>query len=101
MEELADCYNIEKLGTHRRKKLLKIMYKESEIETYINSLRPQMELRSKTKAKMNHGFTVISKVYESPLYRGLSSRLWNSVPMGLHNEKDYIKFKAEITKLII
>ena len=75
------------------------MCKECNIETDINFLRPQMELRSKAKVKMKHGFTVITEAYKRPLHQGL--RLWNSLPMDPQNEKDYDEFKAEITTIVL
>ena len=97
MDELHKKYNIEKLSTQRKRNLLKIMYKESRDTDNINYRRPQMELRSQSKVKMKSNFTAITKVYMSPLYRGL--RLWDTLPTDLQNEKGHVKFKKRITHI--
>ena len=44
-------------------------------------------LRSKAQVKMKHNFIAITKVYLSPLHRGLG--LLDTLPVNLHKEKDY------------
>ena len=97
IDVLHTMYNIEKLSVRRNRNLTKIMYRESKDMNNINLLRPQMELRSKTKVKMKLKFTSLTRVQMSRLYRGL--KLWDSLPPTLQKEDDYQTFKSELMKM--
>ena len=53
-----------------------------------------MGLRSRTKVKIKNAFTGITKMYDSPLYRGL--RLWDKLPPELQKEKKNVIFKHKL-----
>ena len=46
------------------------------------------------KVKMNNDVTSKTRVYNSPLYRGL--RLWDSLPENIQKETDKASFKKRI-----
>ena len=57
-----------------------------------------MDLRSKPKVKLKNKFTSKTKVYNSPMYRGM--RLWDQLPPLLQKEENNIKFKTEINRFV-
>ena len=75
-----------------------IIHKTSKKAANVDFMRPKMDLRSKPKVKIKSKFTKITKVYNSPLYRGL--RLLDKLPVDLQKEENNIKFKTEINKFI-
>ena len=60
--------------------------------------RPKIELRSKNKVKFKNKFTNITKVQNSPLYRGIF--LWDQLPMDLQLDPDLKSFKNGVRSLI-
>ena len=60
-----------------RKKLfmLKMMYKYSQREEYVEQYKPQMELRTRPKVKMKLRNTKKERVLHSPYY--LANKLWD------------------------
>ena len=89
-------FNIEPLVLRRQRNLVKIMYKTGKRDVNVDHERPKMDLRSKAKVKLKNKFTRITKVYNSPLYRGM--RLWDKLPVTLQREENRIKFKMEINR---
>ena len=75
---------------------MKIVYKTSKDKNNIDNVRPCIELRSKTKVKLKSKFTSITKVYNSPYYRGL--QLWDQLPPSLQMEENNIRFKTELNR---
>ena len=95
---LYEKYNIENLRLRRKRNLSKIMYSQS---TRVQNLKTDMvkiNLRSKNKVKMKNDFTSKTRVFNSPLFRGL--RLWDSLPTDLQKEKEEIIFKKKIGKYL-
>ena len=82
----------------RKRNIVKIIHKTSKIKANLDVIRPRMVLRSKTKVKLKNEFTSITKVYKSPLYRGM--RLWDQLPPDLQQEENNIKLKNDINKFI-
>ena len=74
------------------------LYKSKIDEEFLNTERPKIELRSKTKVKFNQVFTDKAKVMNSPLYRGIS--LWNKLTSNVQKAKDIPTFKSMISLLI-
>ena len=89
-------YNIEPLQLRRKRNLVKIIHKTSKDSVNVDQERPNMDLRSRPKVKLKNKFTKITKVYNSPLYRGV--RLWDKLTLDLQKEENNIKFKLEIKK---
>ena len=95
VDSLKGRYNIEDLRLRRKRNLIKIMYSQSANMEYIKEKSNERTLRSMNKIKMNYNFTSITKVFNSPLYRG--TRLWDSLPASLQNETDKNSFKKKIS----
>ena len=72
------------------------MYSESQKDDNVLEPYTTMKLRSAKKVKMKSDFTSKSKVFNSPLYRGL--KFWNSLPSDIQNEKDTTNFKKKLAK---
>ena len=89
-------FNIEPLSLRRKRNLVNIVHKISKDESNLNVERPNMDLRSKAKVKLKNGFTSNTKVYNSPLYRGM--RLWDQLPPELQKERNNIKFKNDLKR---
>ena len=75
---------------------MKIVHKTSKDKVNIDISRPPRDLRSKPKVKLKNKFTSITKVYNSPLYRGI--RLWDQLPPNLQTEENNTRFKTEINR---
>ena len=95
IDTLQGLYNIEPLKLRRKRNLLKIMYNQSHEENNLQEYEMNMKLRSSKKVKMKSDFTSKTRVYNSPLYRGL--KLWDSLPADIQKEKDKYKFKKKIS----
>ena len=89
-------FNIESLSLRRKRNLVKIVYRTSKDTVNIDNSRPNIDLRSKPKVKLKNKFTALTKVYNSPLYRGI--RLWDQLPPNLQKKENKIKFKTEINR---
>ena len=96
VDVLQEEFNIEPLLLRRQRNLVKIIYKTSKNDVNVEHERPKMDLRSKPKVKLKSKFTGITKVHNSPLYRGM--RLWDKLPAKLQNEENKIRFKVEINR---
>ena len=98
MNVLQSEYNIEPLLLRRQRNLVKIIHKTSRDETNLDLVRPKMDLRSKPKVKLKMVFTSNTKVYNSPLYRGM--RLWDQLPPEMQKEKNNVNFKNGIKQIV-
>ena len=94
IETLMEKYNIESLRLRRKKNLAKIMYIQSSKIDNLKMSTTNIVLRSTRKVKMKKDFTSKTRVYNSPLYRGL--RLWDSLPENIQKETDKASFKKRI-----
>ena len=70
------------------------MYTFSSDINNLKTVSMDRELRSATKVKIKNDFTSETKVFNSPLYRGI--RLWDTLPTDLQSEKDKYVFKNKI-----
>ena len=91
---LQDKYKIEDLRLCRKRNLVKIIHSQKESFKDVDPNSYARKLRSKNKVKITNDFTSINRVFNSPLYRG--SRLWNTLPADLQNEKDKHAFKKRL-----
>ena len=96
IDVLQEEFKIESLPLRRKRNLVKIVHKTSKIKVNVDISRPNMDLRSKPKVKLKNKFTGITKVLNSPLYRGI--RLWDQLPPTMQKEENSIKFKTEINR---
>ena len=98
LDVLQREFNIESLLLRRQRNLVKIIHKTSKVVSNIDISRPNMDLRSGPKVKLKNNLTAITKVYNSPQYRGM--RLWDKLPPMLQKEENNIKFKTEINRYV-
>ena len=97
--ELYTKYNLTSLYQRRAEHLILFMYKISKnITKNIETQRPKIELRSRNKVKFKNKFTKISKVQNSPYYRG--EFLWNQLPDDLQCEVELSIFKNRVRMLL-
>ena len=96
IDVLQTDFNIETLSLRRKRNLVKTVHKTSEDKANIDTSRPNIDLRSGPKVKLKNKFTALTKVYNSPLYRGI--HLWDQLPAHLQKEENKIKFKSEINR---
>ena len=87
-------YNIESLRLRRKMNLAKIMSTQSSKIDNLKMSTTNIVLRSTRKVKMKKDFTSKTRVYNSPLYRGL--RLWDSLIENIQKETDKASFKKRI-----
>ena len=91
---LQDKYKIEDLKLRRKRNLAKIMHTLSSDRDNLKTVSTGRDLRSTTKVKIKNDFTSKTKVFNSPLYRGI--RLWDSLPSELQKEENKYIFKCKI-----
>ena len=84
-------YRIIPLRERRRKHHLSLMYRLSKIETYIDTDRPEIVLRSRDKIKFRTPVTKLTKVMKSPYYRGVS--LWDMLNEEQQRATTKVRFK--------
>ena len=70
------------------------MYTQSPKIDNLKMSTTNIVLRSMRKVKMKNYFTSKTRVYNSPLYRGL--RLWDSLPENIQKETGKASFKNRI-----
>ena len=99
MSNLKLKFKIENLETHRNRGLLRLMFIHSKKTGNVKNVKEHMVLRSSTKVKLVSDFTRLTKVQQSPHYRGL--KLWDQLPESFQKDPNRLKFKREIVKLII
>ena len=92
---LQGKYKIEDLQLRRKRNLVKIIHTLSADSENLKTVSAVRELRSTTKVKMKNDFTSKTKVFNSPLYRGI--RLWDSLPSNLQKEENKYVFKRKIS----
>ena len=69
---IENAYNIESLKARLRKHHLALMYRLSKTGLYVDTIRPEIELRSRHKIQFSVTKTKLTKVMKSPYYRGVS-----------------------------
>ena len=92
---LQDKYKIEDLKLRRKRNLLKIMHTLSSDSENLKTVSIERDHRSTTKVKLKNDFTSKTKVFNSPLYRGI--RLWDSLPSNVQKERNKYIFKHRIS----
>ena len=89
--ELETLYNIENLHGRRDRSLLRLMYDQSKDDINKVTTKCDRILRSNKKVTLKYKFSHLTKLHNSPFYRGV--KLWNSLPAELHICKDRHEFK--------
>ena len=94
---LEKKYGIENLYTRRKRSLLMQMYGQSKEEINLVKNSCDRILRSDNKTTMKYNFSNLTKLHNSPYYRGV--KLWNTLPAEVQNCKVRLEFKKELLKL--
>ena len=92
---IDDVYNIVPLKERRKKHHLSLMYRLSSIDSYLDTSRPGINLRSRNKIKFSVPVTKLTKVKKSPFYRGVS--LWDRLMVKTQRATTKVKFKKLIS----
>ena len=91
---VENMYNIEPLKDRRHRHHLALMYRLSRIDRYIDADRPDITLRSRNKIKFQTPRTKLTKVMNSPFYRG--ARLWDMLAEEVQKATTKVRFKRLI-----
>ena len=78
ISDFALTYNIENLTTRRKRNLIRYMYQQSQIEMNKVNTQCDKNLRSKKKIMLRYNFSNLTKLHNSPFYRGV--KIWNTLP---------------------
>ena len=92
--ELEIQYRIEPLKYRRSCSLLRQMYYQSQIEINIMEEKCERTLRSSNKINMRYKFSNLTKLHNSPYYRG--AKLWNTLPERIQKCKIKLEFKRMV-----
>ena len=96
-DDLVTLYGLGDLGERRRKHHLSVMYRHSRNHNNLVTIRPDVELRSNNKLKFKLKTTQLTKVQNSPYYRGVS--LWDRLPTNVQKATTKVKFKGYLKNL--
>ena len=95
-EDVLMLYGLDNLGARRNHHHLAVMYRHSNLPGNIETYRPGINLRSNNKLKFKIKTTQLTKVQNSPFYRGVS--LWDRLPVEVQRATTKVKFKKCIVK---
>ena len=89
--QLLDLYGLEKLVSRREKHHLTLMYRLKDNDDLIEPYRANIELRNNNKIKFKIRTTKLTKVTNSPYYRGV--HLWDQLNESTQRATTKEKFK--------
>ena len=92
--DLERLYNLRPLTERRRVHHLALMYRLAHSGYSIDNARPAINLRSKNKVKFLTPATKLTKILNSPFYRG--ARLWDMLSEDVQRATTKFKFKKLI-----
>ena len=92
-------YGIENLYKRRKRSLLMQMYGQSKEEINLVKNTCDRILRSDNKSNMKYNFSSLTKLHNSPYYRGV--KLWNNLPANVQMCKVKGEFKKELLKMYV
>ena len=92
--DLERLYNLRPLTERRRVHHLALMYRLAHSGYSIDNARPTINLRSKNKIKFLTPATKLTKILNSPFYRG--ARLWDMLSEDVQRATTKFKFKKLI-----
>ena len=92
--ELQLSYGIENLHKRRKWSLLGQMYGHSKKEINVVQENCDRILRSNRKVKMKYDFSNLTKLHNSPFYRGV--KLWNTLPEDIQKCNVKREFKRRV-----
>ena len=79
----------------RKKHLLAVMYRHAQKNFNIENQHPKIQLRNRGNIKFKVPYTTLTKVQNSPFYRG--AKLWERLPEGVQKATTKVKFKTMIS----
>ena len=97
-EELLALYGVEDLVMRRRKHHLSVMFRQARDQSNLDVYRPETDLRSNHKIRFRNRVTQLTKVQQSPYYRGVT--LWDRLPVEVQRATTKVKFKSSLTRYI-
>ena len=77
--------------------MLKMMYKYSHREEYVERYKPKIELRTRPKVKMKVNYTKKERVLRSPY--NLANKLWDQLAHEVQNLNTIYEFAVAIRKM--
>ena len=87
-------YGLRPLCQRRREHHLLIMYRLSHVVEYLGLDRPEIVLRNRNKIKFHSEVMKLTRVMNSPNYRGL--KLWDRLAEEVQKATTKVKFKMLI-----
>ena len=95
---LEIIYGIDPPKKRRKDHHCVIMYRLSKQGGNLDSYRPSMILRSRSKVKFKEKRRILQGILKSPMYRGI--KLWNMIPEDVQRALTKVKFKTGIRGII-
>ena len=95
---LSSNYELTALQQRRDMQLGSIMYRCSKNSMYIDHTVNRENLRSTGKIKFTCPFTKVSKIRNSPFYRGVD--LWNTLRVDHHRAENKKRFKCLLQQIL-
>ena len=92
-------YGIGNLHNRRKHSLLMQMYGQSKEEINLVKNNCDRILRSDNKTGMKYNFSSLTKLHNSPYYRGV--KLWNTLPAHIQRCNVRYEFKKELRKMYV
>ena len=90
-DQLLTFYGLQRLKRRRENHHLVLMYRLKDDPSYLETYRPNIGLRNNAKIKFKTRTTKLTKVLNSPFYRGV--RLWDRLAEETQKATTKVKFK--------
>ena len=97
--ELEYMYNLQSPSRRRSEHHAAIMYRQSKNECLLDTLRPNIHLRSQRKIKFKYPFRNMQRLLKSPLSRGI--KIWDRIPQAIQRSLTKVKFKRALKSIHI
>ena len=92
-------YNIENLSVRRKRSLLKFMFHQSKDKVNQVKIKGDRILRSNKKVKLKCDFSNLTKLHNSPFYRGIKA--WNELPYEIQTCEQKDVFTRMVKNMIV
>ena len=86
-------YSIERLSIRRTRSLLRYMFHQSKDEKNKVKSKSDQILRSNKKMKLRYKFSKLTKLHQSPFYRGV--KIWNELPWEVQRSNNSVEFMTD------
>ena len=96
-DELCQVHNHSSLEDRRKKQLLAVMYRHVQKNFNLENQHPKIQRRNRGKIKFKVFYTTLTKVQNSPFYRGAKLWPWERLPEGVQKTTTKVKFKTMIS----